>query len=193
MTYGYDCLGRVIEVRSPMNGSATVSLRHFYYTSGRPGYHNFARYHYHNWTYYDHTAYRGDQMRHDRPYSITEHYDDNGRLTTRTVVITDGFGRVLQTKKGLTNGNVPSMQVSGRAKVDRFGRATRQYGPFAVADTALASLGRFEPYIDSSATVTAYDVLDRATKVRRPLGVTPHSLTTTFGTTTAEDDASSRR
>ena len=54
----------------------------------------------------------------------------------------------------------------------RNGRATRQYDPFAVADTALASLGRSEPYMDSSATVTAYDVLGRATEVRRPLGVT---------------------
>ena len=111
-------------------------------------------------------------MFHPHPYSVTEHFDDHGRLITRTVVLTDGFGRILQTKKGLTDGGVPSMQVSGRTMTDHFGRTTRQYDPFAVADTALASLGIFETYADSSATVTRFDILDRPTEVRQPLGVT---------------------
>ena len=151
MSYDYDCLGRIIAVRSPLNNSAIPSLRNFYHSKGCL------------------------EMYHIHPYSITEHYDDNGNLITRTVVITDGFGRVLQTKKGLTEDGVPSMQVSGRAIVDHFGRTTRQYDPFTIADTSLVSLGVFEPYMDSSATVTHYDILDRATSVCQPLNGTTHN------------------
>lgn len=172
MTYVYDCLGRIIDIRSPLNRSTISSLRNFYYTKGCFGYYNFAWYNYHNWNYYDHIEYLGSQMSHPRPYSITEHYDDQGNLITRTVVITDGFGRIIQTKKGLVDGGALSMQVSGRTMVDHFGRTTRQYNPFTVQDTSLALLGTFEPYIDSSSTKTNYDILDRTTAVHQPLGVT---------------------
>ena len=171
MKYVYDCLGRIIDVRSPMNSSPTPSVKNFYYTPGCTGYYyyNWYDYHLNNFIY---NNYLLSNMRHGRPYSITEHYDDYGHLITRTVVITDGFGRVLQTKKGLTSNGIASMQVSGRAKVDHFGRTTRQYDNFTVADTTLTSLGVFEPYIDSTATVTRYDILDRQTRVDQLLGVT---------------------
>ncbi len=171
MKYVYDCLGRIIDVRSPMNSSPTPSVKNFYYTPGCTGYYyyNWYDYHLNNFIY---NNYLLSNMQHGRPYSITEHYDDYGHLITRTVVITDGFGRVLQTKKGLTSNGTLSMQVSGRAKVDHFGRTTRQYDNFTVADTTLTSLGVFEPYIDSTATVTRYDILDRQTRVDQLLGVT---------------------
>ena len=172
MTYVYDCLGRIIDVRSPMNSSAIPSVRNFYYTPGCIGYYNiYGRYNYHfsNSVY---NNYLRSNMQHDRPYAITEHYDDQGHLITRTVVITDGFGRVLQTKRGLTENGTLSMQVSGRTKVDHFGRTIRQYDNFTVADTTLASLGVYRTFIDSTATVTRYDILDRQTRVDQLLGVT---------------------
>ncbi len=166
MAYTYDCLGRLTSVRSPKDTADLSTVRNFYYADGRchPGSCSHAG--------GGLLPFCGSGMNHSRPYAVTEHFDDRGRLITRTVVIADGFGRVLQTKKGLTADGEERMQVSGHTVVDAFGRTVRQYDPFTVADTSLGTLGRFETYRDSSATVAAYDVLDRTTSTERPLGVT---------------------
>ena len=167
MTYSYDCTGRLAAVSSPMNTSVLPSVRHFYYSNGAG--HQLGNCSY---SYSLHSPYFSSSMNHSRPYAVTEHFDDSGDLITRTVVIADGFGRVLQTKKGLTVNGTAGMQVSGSVKMDAFGRTVRQYDAFFVADTALHSLGHLESFIDSSATVSSYDILDRTTMTMRPLGVT---------------------
>ena len=165
MTYMYDYVGRLVTIRSPMNISNHPSLRVLYYTDS-------VSYSHAIYGAFPHQYYL---MHHSRPYTISEHIDDTGALITRTVVITDGFGRVLQTKKGLTENGTEKMQVSGRTMTDAFGRTVRQYDPFTVSDTALHTLGQFAQYMDSSATVTSYDVLDRVTEVRQPLNVTTYT------------------
>ena len=158
MTYTYDFAGRLTSVRSPKNQSHVPSLINRYYIKG----------------YYHHTFRPLGNMSNGikpRPYSVTDHYDDNGDLITRTVVITDGFGRVLQTKKGLTESGADMMQVSGHTHVDALGHIDKQYDPFTVPHSTL-TLGN----LDSSSTAalmstTTYDVLDRVTEVRQPLGI----------------------
>ena len=125
-------------------------------------------------SHYDYVAYFGSQMHHARPYSVTEPFADNGNLITRTVVITNGFGQAIQTKKGLCVGGANKMQVSGRSVVDAFGRAVEQYDH--VVESTSTHRGKYNTNYDAnSLTTTTYDVLDRTTNVAMPLGVTTQS------------------
>ena len=160
MTYTYDFAGRLATVTSPMSsGAPTLENRYHpvnYYHGGctPQGY-----------------SYTPSPTGH--PYSVTLHYDDAGNLITRTAVLTDGFGRVLQTKKGLTANGTVAMQVSGRTFVDALGRAIRQHDPFTSADTSLSLLGTLDTSQSTTLmATTAYDVLDRVDSTVQPLGIT---------------------
>ena len=160
MTYTYDFAGRLATVTSPMSsGSPTLENRYHpvnYYHGGctPQGY-----------------SYTPSPTGH--PYSVTLHYDDSGNLITRTAVLTDGFGRVLQTKKGLTANGTVAMQVSGRTFVDALGRAVRQHDPFTSTDTSLSHLGTLDTSQSTTLmATTAYDVLDRVDSTVQPLGIT---------------------
>ena len=160
MTYSYDFAGRLATVSSPMSsGAPTLENRYHpvnYYHGGctPQGY-----------------SYTPSPTGH--PYSVTLHYDDTGNLITRTAVLTDGFGRVLQTKKGLTANGTVAMQVSGRTFVDALGRAIRQHDPFTSADTSITHLGTLDTSQSTTLmATTAYDVLDRVDSTVQPLGIT---------------------
>ena len=160
MTYSYDFAGRLATVSSPMSsGAPTLENRYHpvnYYHGGctPQGY-----------------SYTPSPTGH--PYSVTLHYDDTGNLITRTAVLTDGLGRVLQTKKGLTANGTVAMQVSGRTFVDALGRAVRQHDPFTSADTSITHLGTLDTSQSTTLmATTAYDVLDRVDSTVQPLGIT---------------------
>ena len=160
MTYSYDYAGRLATVSSPMSsGAPTLENRYHpvnYYHGGctPQGY-----------------SYTPSPTGH--PYSVTLHYDDSGTQITRTAVLTDGFGRVLQTKKGLTANGTVAMQVSGRTFVDALGRAIRQHDPFTSNDTSITHLGTLDTSQSTTLmATTAYDVLDRVDSTVQPLGIT---------------------
>ena len=154
MVYRYDFAGRLTSVTSSLNTSGIPSLINLYYPIN----------YYHDGFYSDQISPTG------HPYSTSSHYDDSGTLITQTAVLTDGFGRVLQTKKGLTVDGVEKMQVSGRTVTDAFGRTVEQYDP-VIEDTS-THIGQYNSnYEPDSRTKTTYDVLDRVTKTEQPLGI----------------------
>lgn len=160
MTYTYDFAGRLTSVRSPMCSGNDPSLKNQYYPIN----------YYHN--NFNPQGYVNTPSLSGHPYSVSMHYDDQGTLITQTAVITDGFGRVLQTKKGLTENGVEKIQVSGRAFVDAFGRVVKQGDPFTVSNTSIASWGRFDTLpVTTYVTCITYDVLDRKTMVTQPFGI----------------------
>ena len=100
-------------------------------------------------------------------YARTSHYDPQHPADDiTTTVLTDGLGRLLQTKKDAEiNGREWSI-VSGKVKYDCFGRTVEQYHPFT-EDTALYP--SYNPYHDpATLTRTEYDVMDRQTYMELP-------------------------
>ena len=149
MRYTYDNIGRLVSVTSPLNGSGTQSLVNEYCPVN----------------YYNLVMPSTFGLS-SRPYAVTTHYDDQGGLITRTAVITDGFGRVIQTKKGITSGGQQKMQVSGREFTDAFGRTTGRHDPFC--ENPGGTIGHFNPAVTMLMDTILYDVLDRETEVRQP-------------------------
>jgi RHS repeat-associated protein len=121
------------------------------------------------------------------PYALTQHFDVDADGNTKssgtidTVLFTDGLKRVLQTKKDATvlEGNAPldRMIVSGRVVYDEVGRTIRQFYPVV---EGLGQAASFNSSFDASAppTQTAYDILDRPTRITIPDGT---FTTTTYG------------
>ena len=100
-------------------------------------------------------------------YACTYHYDCQHQSDPiRTTIITDGLGRMMQTKKDAEiNGHEWSL-VTGRVKYDCFGRTVEQYHPFK-EDTALYAT--YNPYYSSGTrTAMEYDIMDRQTKLKLP-------------------------
>ena len=100
-------------------------------------------------------------------YACTYHYDCQHQSDPiRTTIITDGLGRMMQTKKDAEiNGHEWSL-VTGRVKYDCFGRTVEQYHPFK-EDTAL--FAAYNPYYSSGTrTAMEYDIMDRQTKLKLP-------------------------
>ena len=172
MTYTYDFAGRLTSVNSPQNTSGTPSVVNHYYVAN----------YFHNTLASQGT---GDEMSHSRPYAVTEHFGDDGDTITRTVVITDGSGRVVQTKKGLTVDGTRRMQVSGRTIIDPFGRTITQYDPFTSPCTDTL-LGHFFDTLSPESTHTDYDydILDRVTSTVQPYGITTRTEYTIKNDTT---------
>jgi YD repeat-containing protein len=123
------------------------------------------------------------------PWALTSHIDSFRSATDRieTALFTDGLKRVVQTKKDAAvspqAGTAPIdvMAVSGRVTFDPFGRTVQQFYPVT---EATGQQGTFNPAFDAvQPTVTAFDILDRITKVTIPDNTT---------TTTAYDFGADR-
>lgn len=135
------------------------------------------------------------------PWALTRRLDTFRSPTDSidTAVLMDGLGRVLQTKQDSTVHVGPDspardvMIVSGRVKFDFVGRVTEQWYPIT---EPLGAPGAFNDAYDSvQPTRTAFDVLDRATKITAPDGASSEiaygfgpdrSGTTQFETTTTD-------
>jgi RHS repeat-associated protein len=143
--YAYDQFGRAIAFTGPyQTGSGHATLRFEYHPEA------------------------------PTPWARTRHLDvfRNVADPIDTVLFTDGLKRVLQTKKDISlftgpmTAPVDVMSVSGRIIFDAFGRAIAQYYPVT---EALGNPGMFNAAYDSIApTRTAYDVLDRTTRIILP-------------------------
>ena len=150
MWYEYDCLGRMVAVTAPYEqGTAPYTIRMEYFP------HNFRKLDV--WT----------NCSNPYSYACTYHYDrQHPGNPIRTTLITDGLGRMLQSKKDAEiNGNEWSL-VTGKVKYDCFGRTIEQYHPFK-EDTALfATYNTY--YVPGTRTSMEYDIMDRQTKVKLP-------------------------
>ncbi|MBR5831565.1 MAG: VCBS repeat-containing protein [Bacteroidales bacterium] len=161
--YTYDYAGRLTSVRSPLNNSNTPTVKYYYHPIN----------YYHNNNVGNYYSYIPSSTGHS--YCLTEHHGDTGELVTKTVVITDGLGRTIQTKKGMTVDDTAKMQVSGRVFTDPFGRAIKQYDPI-VEDTVTLLNGDFNTNYNSNSLVTIeYDVMDREVRKTLPLGITTYN------------------
>ena len=99
----------------------------------------------------------------------TDHYDrSHPDDPISTVLICDGWGRMLQTKKDAEIGGQEKSIVTGKVTYDCFGRTIAQYHP-VTQDTADYSVydTNYDPL---TLTETHYDILDRQTKVKLPNG-----------------------
>ncbi|MBO7585936.1 MAG: hypothetical protein J6T13_01990 [Bacteroidales bacterium] len=155
MRYGYDGMGRMVTVTAPYE---LDSLRPYTIRM---------EYHPHNFS----TPAVFTNQANPYSYAVTRHFDPqhpgNDIVTT---VISDGLGRMLQTKKDAEIGGQEVSLVTGKVVYDCFGRTVAQYHPFT-EDTLYAPL--FNPQYDSAtATVTAYDILDRPVLSVQPYGRT---------------------
>jgi RHS repeat-associated protein len=153
MWYDYDPLGRTVQITAPYEqGAAPYTIRMDYSP------HNYSDIDiFHNWS---------------NPYSsaITRHYDpehpDNDIVTT---IISDGWGRMLQTKKDAEIGWQEKSIVTGKVEYDCFGRTVAQYHPFTEAADSLTR-PLYNPQIEiGTATVTRYDIMDRPVRVQDPM------------------------
>ena len=150
MRYAYDQAGRNVMILAPneKDAGAPYTIRMEY----RPK----------NYALTDIFGYNAGKS-----YAITSHYDcQHPGNPIRTTLITDGLGRLLQTKKDAEiNGQEVSL-VTGKVTYDCFGRTVEQYHPF------VEPLGTESIYNDSltagTATVTEYDILDRPRRVELP-------------------------
>ena len=150
MRYAYDQAGRNVMILAPneKDAGAPYTIRMEYYPK--------------NYALTDIFGYNAGKS-----HAITSHYDcQHPSNPIRTTLITDGLGRLLQTKKDAEiNGQEVSL-VTGRVTYDCFGRTVEQYHPF------VEPLGMESIYNDSltagTATVTEYDILDRPRRVELP-------------------------
>ena len=157
MRYEYDNLGRTVRITAPYeqdaNAPYTIKMEYFPYNYNVDG------------TWNSPTPYS---------YACTYHYDPQHPADPiRTTLITDGLGRLLQTKKDAEIGGQEVSIVTGRTIYDCFGRTVAQYQPFT-EDTSLYAI-----YNDSltvgTETVTEYDMMDRQTLVtQQPYGYETH-------------------
>ncbi len=157
--YRYDLLGRMTRVTAP------------YEQGNQDPYTIRMEYHPHHYGAIDVST----NAQNPYSYAVTRHYDpQHPGNDIRTTVISDGLGRMLQTKKDAEIGGQEVSLVTGKVVYDCFGRTVAQYHPFT-EDTVQYAL-----YNDSvtagTATVTEYDILDRQTRVTLPL----NSIETTF-------------
>ena len=94
------------------------------------------------------------------------HYDPQHPTNPiQTILICDGTGRMLQTKKDAEVEGVPMLLNSGRVEYDCFGRTVKQYYPFARNLTDTVYINYFDA---ATLTTTTYDILDRPLKVILP-------------------------
>ena len=159
MWYEYDALGRTVRITAP------------YEQENQNPYTIKMEYHPHNYS----DADISHNWQNPYSYAITNHYDSehpgNDILTT---VISDGWGRMLQTKKDAEiNGQEMSI-VTGKVEYDCFGRTVAQYHPFTEAATS-AARPFYNPQTESGTeTVTRYDIMDRPVYAKDPMDHVTH-------------------
>ena len=146
MTYVYDWDGRLVQLTAPADTGYTLKLEY--------------------WITYGDTVRKGAN-----PWARTRHYDiqhaDNPMNTT---IISDGLGRIIQTRKDAEIMGEELSLVTGTSEYDCFGRVTAQYFPFT--DTALFRTSYQFGYASGVASITTYDVLGRQKHIVRHHGVT---------------------
>ena len=143
MRYRYDCLGRNTHIIAPYELAA-----------GKP---YTIKMEYHPKFFGKVTLASGGN---GQNYAVTYHYDlEHPDNPIRTVILTDGLGRMLQTRKDAEINGVEQFIVTGKVIYDCFGRTVKQYQPFP-HDTL--TLDIYLPDCDTSRrTVCEYDILDR--------------------------------
>ena len=152
INYRYDLGGRLESLTAP--GDTGWTIKHDY------------------WIVYDSNAVSADSF----PWARTQHFDiqhpDNPLNTT---VITDGLGRVVQTKKDADIEGQEVSLISGKVLYDAFGRPSEQQHPFT--DGSLDTLFKTNSH-PTAASTTRYDILDRPVRVVLPYGIV---TTTEYG------------
>ena len=151
MWYEHDNLGRTVRITAPYEQDihAPYTIRMEYhphnYSQGVFGYNSSSPY----------------------SYATTCHFDrQHPNNPIRTTLISDGLGRLLQTKKDAEIRGQEVSLVTGRVIYDCFGRTVAQYHPFTEDTVQHASYNDF--VTTGTATETEYDVLDRQTRVELP-------------------------
>ena len=160
MFYKYDCYGRLTTLIGPNeagNGDDPYTISVAYYPK---------------WL----GASSSPSTSGSTPHAVTRHYDcQHPGNPIETILLCDGWGRMLQTKKDAEIFNAERAIVSGRVEYDCFGRALKQYYPI----TETSAQTDYNGHVDSAlVTLTDYDILDRPVKVKLP---THDSSTTAYG------------
>ena len=165
MRYEYDFLGRCTKVLAPYEIAAgkpyTIRMEYFprnYDSSG---------------DIFNNDGYQN--------YAVTYHYDpEHPDNPIRTVILSDGLGRMLQTRKDAEINGLKQFVVTGKVVYDCFGRVIEQYQPFP--DNSQCYTTYNHTCDTNKKTVFEYDILDRQTRMT----VYPYIYTTTvkygFGT-----------
>ncbi len=96
----------------------------------------------------------------------------------RTVIVVDGLGRVVQTRKTATVGGVPGMTTQLSPSFDELGRVTVQYHPLFTAGASDEFLST--PPAIPPATLFAFDVLNRNVSTTYPDAVGVESIDRTI-------------
>ena len=121
--------------------------------------------------YWDQIAYSQTNPQ-PQPWAITKNYDpENTGNEFITVLIADGTGKVLQTKKSSLidngqGGKVQQFVVSGWNIIDPYGRVVYSHYPTTEGMTTPTTLNTTAD--QQNATRIYYDALDRKTRVRMP-------------------------
>ena len=142
--YSYDHLGRLSSVKAPyemdIQAPYTILMEYEPVNYGRIDIFNPA-----------------DNLSRSRTY----HYDrDNPQDPIMTYLLSDGWGRTVQTKKDATINGQDKLAVSGKILYDAFGRITHRYHP--VEEALSSNAGNYNGNYDAGTlTQTSYDILDR--------------------------------
>ena len=127
-------------------------------------------------------------------YAETRHFDPEYDSDIRVVNFADGLGRSVEIKKqvalfaGKSQSDNVQMAVAGRVHYDAFGRSTATYYP--TPESIGSNTYLFNPAVGAAESSTAYDVLDRPTKIVLADGATTTTAYTAGGgffTTTCTD------
>ena len=154
MWYEYDALGRTVKITAP------------YEQGNQHPYTIKMEYHPHNYSDFE----ISQNWQNPYSYAITSHYDpDHPGNDILTTVISDGWGRMLQTKKDAEIAGQEKSIVTGKVEYDCFGRTVAQYHPFTEAATVTARPQYNPQTVTGTATVTRYDIMDRPVYVEDPM------------------------
>ena len=154
MWYEYDALGRTVKITAP------------YEQGNQHPYTIKMEYHPHNYSDFE----INQNWQNPYSYAITSHYDsDHPGNDIHTTVISDGWGRMLQTKKDAEIAGQEKSIVTGKVEYDCFGRTVAQYHPFTEAATVTARPQYNPNTVVGTATVTRYDIMDRPIRVQDPM------------------------
>lgn len=98
-------------------------------------------------------------------HTVTRQYDAQHNSYIQTVSFTDGFGRIIQTKKDAVVDGTAGMTISGKEVYDAFGRTAQSYHPVFAQTASLA----YSSAVDTqNPTETFYDELDRTVSITHP-------------------------
>ena len=146
--YTYDFRGRLAKIKGPDEDDYTIK---YGYGMGR------------------NVAFSNLSIRVEKPrYAVTEHFDplhpDNPMTT---VLISDGLGRNIQTKKDIFIDNEEKRVVSGKNEYDARGRVIKSWQP--VTEPLSVAWNVYNTNVDPNPpTVVQYDLLDRQLSVTLP-------------------------